>query len=316
MGLTSEQLEGARWSSAVICPRRACYEAREVEPSDDLPEYMEAIFWRSSVLGDAYQARYCEDHLGFEQEVEANWGMDPVTGGPIGTGHADLANNDLAKVVEVKVLANSKIPKHAFLQVVGYLRFLGYETAEIHSIDPTSGRVVITSVDVSTFMPEVESIVTTIQESLRMGTLPDRVCANPGAWQARACAFRTKCFLGWVGDDLEPLDPEFAAMEEMEPKKEELLEGIQGLSQEISDTTRHLKSLEGMRDHMRQQLNDLPRSRWIKFGDGWQVRITPVKGSSTLSVARMREAGWAIPEELQGFVSEGKGHERWTFKQS
>jgi len=67
---------------------------------------------------------------------------------------------------------------------------------------------------------------------------------------------------------------------------------------------------------MRQQLNDLPRSRWIKFGDGWQVRITPVKGSSTLSVARMREAGWAIPEELQGFVSEGKGHERWTFKQS
>lgn len=310
MGLTPEQLEGARWSSAVICPRRCVYEANEVEPSDDLPQALIDIFWRSTVLGNAYQTKYVAENPGWVAEVEAPWGTDPALGGPIGIGHIDLGNEAASKGIEVKVLA-AKIPKHAYLQITGYMRFKNWDYGEIHSIDPVNGKVTVTPVDLSHFAEEADAILRTVEESLKLQTLPERVCNNPGSWQARGCGFRTKCFLGWVSDELELDDPEAP----VESVAEQSLQSLVSVNQEIRDARRHLQSLEGIRDHLREEVKDLPRGRWVKFGDGMEVRITPVAGSASLSVSRMREAGWDVPPELQEFVSEGRGHERWTFKQ-
>jgi hypothetical protein len=149
-----------------------------------------------------------------------------------------------------------------------------------------------------------------IEESLRLGTLPNRTCQNPGSWQARGCAFRTKCFLGWVSEDM-PLE---VVEDELPSDADDVLQSLMSLGLELKDAKRHIASLEGIRDHMRTKL-DLPIGRWIKFGDGCEVRLSSVKGQETLNMSRAREAGWDVPPELQEFVNQGKGHIRWTFRQ-
>jgi hypothetical protein len=284
------------------------YEANREEPSDDTPESLKGVFWRGTVIGEAYQRDFMAENPGYQAEIEAPWGIRP-DGEPIGIGHLDLGNPDTGKGIEVKTLL-TRVPRHAYVQVTGYVRFLDYESAEIHAIDPVSGKVDVIPVQLAAFNPVVDAVLATIEECLRLQTLPTRVCANPAAWQARGCPFRTKCFFGWVGDDLADEELEAGSTAEV------ILASLMDLDLELKSAREHLKELEGTRDHLRTQVRDqITPNRWVTFGDGqYMVRVAEVKGSRSLPLGRLTEAGWDIPDALQDFVSEGKGYDKWSFK--
>lgn len=306
--LTPEQLEGSRWSSAVICPRRTLYEYHH-EPSDKVPKELEGLFWRGKVLGNAYQEKFAEENPGWVVEMDAPWGN--FKGEPIGVAHADLGNVTLQKNIEVKTAVRG-VQRHAYLQAAGQAVFLGFERAELHVIDVASGNTDIIPVNVEAFRDEVEVIVQDITDSLEHNTVLPRVCDTPGDWRARGCMHRTRCFAGWLGD----VDISEEVEQTVHLDEEETLQQLKALDMEIKDAKKHLENLHGSRDFLREKIRPtLATGVWIPFGDGeWQVRVTEVTGTRSLSVGRMEAAGWDVPPAFSGLVTEGKGYERWSFK--
>jgi hypothetical protein len=289
------------------------YQYNGCETSDPIPESLQRKFWRGAALGDAYQRDYIEQYPDAEMEKSVDW---PTRTERIGTGHADLVREFHDKVIEVKSGKASGPTQWACLQVTGYARFLGLSRAEIHVIEPVSGIVGIFPINTDTYMNEVQRIITTLQESIRLNTLPHRVCDSPGAWQAQGCQFRTKCFQGWLGDPIAPDEDEIWDLDDAHDFIRTKLQDMDSLRGQIAEHEAAIKELDKTRKHIRSEIRQyMPTGQWVRFGEGGRsVRIGIVKQPATIRVDTLTESGWTVPPQWQPLVKPESSYERWTFR--
>ena len=304
----NRELVGARWSDAVLCPRRACYQHQAIVSTNDIDEDLARLFWRGKVLGHAYQEEVCQDDK-WKMEVEAPWPPD----NPIAVGHADLVNDWESLVREVKVTTGDGPSEFARLQVSGYATFLGMERADIAVIDPRSGKIRIYPINVSEYRNRVRDIMGLVARYASNGdALPERVCSTPGVWQATGCQWRQHCFKDWLQPDddssvealLEPVAGEVA----------QNLRDIESLNRESRGIRAHLKEVEGTRARIRDEMRPLlPSEQWVGFDDR-EVRISTVRRKGAIYVEDLTENGWSIPEHWLTLVRPGTTYERWNFR--
>ncbi len=293
-------LSGPRWSSAVICPRRATYEGLGAEREPVSPQ-VERWRRRGHAIGDAIRSEIIHE-LRVQgrrprDEEEIPWPRKD----PIGVGHADLVVPHERHVIEVTSTKDADLEYRKALQAAGYAVNKGWSGATVISVDPQSYTERVYPVDVEALAPQVYEIEQTIVSALRTGELPDRVCATPGDGPAQLCPFASACFAGW---ERPPLDLLIGFDEQVEE--------LADLEDEVGVARRELRVLEERRDEKRAALRP-----YVEAGEALLAGAIRVKRSVSVverfSLAKARAAGHSLPAELEAFVSSSET-DRWTVR--
>lgn len=294
------ELTGARWSSAVVCTRRAVYEHHGAPVTPVAPE-VEGWRWRGQVIGDAVQHAVVAQWRALGRRPVAELEIPWPPARPFARAHADIWVPHERRMVEVKSAAGCVLNDSAVLQVVGQVVFhprAQYGTVLV--IDPSSGEERQYPVNVDARADEVWARVEEVRAGVEDGVLPDRVCRHPGDGPALMCDRVEHCFDGWVRPDINRLpgfgdlvralaDAEAACRREKKPP----LEWVQ------------------KRDEIRARLRGVMEPGVEYVVNGWRLKRTEVAGSRAFRFTAMEKAGFALPLELEPFLTEGKGHERW-----
>ena len=304
--MSTRVLEGARWSSAVMCSRMAAYQALGVD-GEPHPEHIERRFGRGRRIGEAMASEIIDTlaaqgrHAVAEHEVP--WPADD----PVATGHVDIYEVDANHPIEVVSTEGCTLPANKAKQVAGYAISLGSERASVVSVDPKSGESRVYPINVEAFRPEVERIQGEVVSALRDGAIPDRFDgAHPGAYPCAECPFLVGCMSDYTPPPAGRL-PGFG---------DDLLRLVE-LDGLIRSTPRgdHVIEYEKERDEIRDSLRGLMTSGEVYIEEGVQVKRTEVSGRRSFSFAAAEAAGYEIPESMRPFVSEGKSFDKWTIRE-
>lgn len=306
MTTTNRVLEGARWSSAVMCSRMASYQALGVE-GDPHPEHVERRFGRGRRIGEAMAAEIIETlaaqgrHAVAEHEVP--WPGDD----PVAVGHVDIYEVDANHPIEVVSTEGCSLPPNKARQVAGYAVSLGSDRASVVSVDPKSGESRVYPINVEAFRPEVERIQGEVVAAIRDGVIPDRFeGSHPGAYPCAECPFLVGCMADYTPPPAGTL-----------PGRGADLMRLLELDTLIRSTPRgdHVLEYEAERDEIRESLRGLMSSGEVYIEDGVQVKRTEVSGRRSFAFAAAEAAGYEIPESMRPFITEGKGFDKWTVKE-
>lgn len=200
--MTAPVLEGARWSSAVSCARRAVYEGIGAPMDTPTTDQMKA--WRRGrIIGEAIATELVVELRALGQrprrEEEVRWPRED----PIGTGHADLWIPAEALVIEVVSTRGCDLPERKAVQVSGYaINKPGAERAMVVSVDPMTGDQKRYPVDFDGHRDLVAEIEQRVVAGVRAGgkAMPPRVCQHPRDEPTRWCPFVGHCFAGWAAE--------------------------------------------------------------------------------------------------------------------
>lgn len=307
-------LTGVRWSSAVICARRAVYEGLGVE-REEWSAQMLAIFRRGRFIGAAIAADIEADLLDQGRpagvaEREVPW---PVAA-PIGVGHADYLIVDERRIIEVVSSAGCELPRHKAIQAAGYaVNDPDADEATVLSIDPGSYVERPYPLDIDGLIDDVLELEQMIVAGIRDGEIPRRALRPNGHEEVEgptehpcfACPFKRTCWATW-----EPW-PTVNLPETMGPKLVRLAELEDHLA-------RHKKSPD--EEAERAELRAQVRARMTEGVDytagGIKVRFVEVAPSRRFSLTDAEKAGHTLPQTLEAFVTESGGYDRWTVRRT
>ena len=309
-------LTGVRWSSAVICPRRAVYEGLGVEGEPWSPQML-SIFRRGRFIGAAIAADIEADLI--EQgrpagvaEREVPW----PAADPIGVGHADYLIVDERRIIEVVSSVGCELPRHKALQGAGYaINDPDADEATVLSIDPSSYVEKPYPLDIDGLIDDVLEIEQVVVNGIRTGEIPRRAMRpngydeveGPNEHPCFECPFKRRCWSTW-----EPW-PSVELPESMIPK----LERLAALEDYLA--TRK-KEKEPEADAERKALRAQVRARMMPgvrySAGGIRVHFVEVAATRRFSLADAEKAGHTLPESLQAFITESGAHERWTVRRT
>lgn len=314
------QFTGPRWSSAVLCTRRAVYDAQhtadpEAAPKREPTRKEKGWFFRGNAYADlaADQIADQERARGLEviREHDVPWPAED----PIGTGHVDVWIPKPRKVVEVHTNVGADLEPHKALQAAGYAKNLDAREAVVLAIDPTKNQLEdddayrVFPINIDALAAEVERREDEVYTGVVYDQLPERTCKSPDDSLAFGCAFKKHCFADWQYDET-PI--------EEAPNLVELAKKLHKQDQLIKSHEAAIALRKKERDELREQLQArLEPGREVAFQapgvDLWVKRIH-VKGRETISLAELRAAGILSDEELEAFVKVGEPSERWYVK--
>lgn len=296
-------LTGARWSSAVSCPRRAVYEHQDAPkepPSDQTKRWWRRGHAVAAAIRGALIADLREQNRRPRAEEVIPW---PASD-PVGEGHADLYIPHERVILEVTSTSGCDLDQHKALQAAGYaLEHPNAEHAQVVSVDPSSFEERWYPINVAALEPQVRSIQEQVVHGVKTGELPERVCRHPHDAPAFLCPFVEHCFAGWTRPDPDVLllDEEAVVLAELE-----------------DDVGRHkqaLKAAEIARNEMRDELRPyLDAGAEVETTRIAKLKRTVIDPRRTLSLSDMQKAGVSLPAELEPYVKTGQSSERWTVK--
>ncbi|HKY60030.1 MAG TPA: hypothetical protein VJP59_03375 [Gemmatimonadota bacterium] len=297
-------LTGPRWSSAVMCARQSVYQGLGTEGTKPTPE-QERVFRRGRFIGEAIARDVVETFKADEVDVIPEQEVPWPAADPIGVGHADLYIPSEAHVIEVVSRRDCELPGYKVLQVAGYAVNLGATKATVLSIDPTTYAERAYPVNIASMAPRVREIEAKVHRGMRIGDMPERAGAHPGDFPCFWCAFKDTC---WQGVEL----PEAGRLEN--DHHVALLQRLADIEDAIPQYANREKELKAERDQIRDELTPHIEPGRETFAQGIRVKVTPVAGRQSLNMTAAAAAGHALPDNLQPFVTEGKGYLRWTIK--
>lgn len=303
--MKTEDLSGARWSSAVRCRARAIYQGLHTPPDEAALGPIRKFFDRGANAAEAWvitqEAKYAAVGRPVERERAIVWGLD-------WEGHADLSITEEKVIVEAYHSTTAEVLHAKALQAAGYATMSGREwRAMLAVIDATDvdidlGFGVYTfPVDVDELRAEVEEIMAAVVRGVQRGTvLPeDRVSDSPNHEECRTCPFREHCWADWVAPEIEELEGHELLGQEM------LNETL-----EISRLRRELKDAETRRGALRETMA-------IYIPPGQERRVGPVivkRSRSTrrsFSIAGYLDAGHPLVGVMEDFYTINSS-DRWT----
>jgi hypothetical protein len=297
----TRDLTGPRWSSAVMCPRKAFYEAADAPRRQWLPHELQRFrrgqVWEEAVVADVVDGFRRQGRRPRRQETVAWPAADPI-----GTGHMDCYIPSEHLVVEVVSNAGGQLPEYKCLQVAGYtLNHPNAEQAVVMSVDTHTGSDPVYPIDLGGLEPRVREIEQAVVDGVRSGEEPCRVCRTPFDGPAQMCPFVEHCFRDW----------EFPPLEELlaDPKELELLADAED---DVADARKALKDAEEKRNEVRGRLRPLIPANAESIAGGITVRRT-VFESASFSLSDARKAGHSLPRKLRAFEKTSE-QERWTVR--
>jgi hypothetical protein len=294
-------LTGPRWSSAVMCPRKAFYEAVDAPRREWLPHELQRMrrgqVWEEAVVADVVDGFRRQGRRPRRQETVAWPAADPI-----GTGHMDCYIPSERSAIEVVSNAGGQLPDYKCLQVAGYaLNHPNADQAFVLSVDTHTGDDPVYPIDLSGLEPRVREIEDTVYEGVKTGVPPERTCRTPFDGPAQFCPFVEHCFADWTFPPLEELLAD--------PKE---LEQLADAEDDVSDARQTLKDAEEKRNDIRSRLRPLVPANAESIAGGITVKRT-VSPRTLFSLSDARKAGHDLPEPLQAFVKTSD-QERWTVK--
>jgi hypothetical protein len=294
-------LTGPRWSSAVMCPRKAFYEAanapRRQWTEVELQRFRRGQVWEEAVVADVVDGFRGQGRRPRRQETVPWPARDPI-----GIGHMDCYIPSERLVVEVVSNAGGQLPDYKCLQVAGYtLNHPNANEAVVMSVDTHTGSDPVYPIDLSGLEPRVREIEDTVYEGVKTGVPPERTCRTPFDGPAQMCPFVETCFQDW----------EWPPLEELLTDTDEL-EELANAEDEVSDARKALAIAEENRNRLRDHLRPLIPANAESIAGAITVRRT-VSPRTSFSLSDARKAGHELPDPLQAFVKTSD-QERWTVK--
>jgi hypothetical protein len=287
----------------VTCARAAVYQGLGVD-GDPYSEETLRRFGRGTRIGRAMAeeiaATLATQGRRAIVEVDAPWPKD----NPVGVGHADLHIPDESTVVEVVSTAGCALPPHKALQVVGYADSLDCEQARVVSVDPHTGDDRTYPINVEAILPLAREVQRRVVEGLNGGPLPARLNgeeAHPGGYPCSDCPFRRSCYADWTPPPAGRL-----------PGYADDIGRLAVIELAMKKAGREERELKVQRDEIRATLAAVMADGQDYIEQGVRVRRTPVAGRRTLAFSAMEAAGFALPPEVEEFVSTGDGYDKWT----
>ena len=307
-------LTGPRWSSAVMCPRKAVYEAQNAPRRDPTPtelrRFRRGQVWEEAVVQDVV-AELKEQGRRPRRQETVQW---PIAD-PVGTGHMDCYIPSEKTVLEVVSNAGGTLPAYKALQVAGYaLNHPNAEKAYVLSVDTHTGDDPAYPIDLDALEPRIRDIEEQVVSGIRSGEPPCRVCRTPADGPAQMCAFVEHCFQGW----------EWPPLAELLTKASEM-EALADAEDLVSERRKALARASEARDALRETLRPLipveetvdqktGRPKKVAEGEAAGVRIRrSIFSKTTLSLADAQKCGVSVPDVLEPFVKTHE-EERWTVK--
>lgn len=307
-------LTGPRWSSAVICARRAVYEGTGA-PREPISPQLARIFRRGRFIGEAISRDIAasleeQGRPPGEAEREIPWPRAL----PIGVGHADHYVPDVKTLIEVVSTADGDLPSHKPKQLTGYvLNDPEAEAGLVLSIDPTTYEERVYPIDVEGLRAEVEEIQARVVHGLKTGKLPGRAMTEAGELVESPtqrpcfdCPFRRTCWTGHepypVGQLPEKVHADLLRLADLEDRA--------AADARVAELPEIKEEIGAIREKLRGLL--LPGADYR--GGDIGIKRSEVKPSRRFSLAKAETAGHAIPDHLLPFVSESGGHDRWHIR--
>jgi hypothetical protein len=293
------QLDGARWSSAVICPRRAYYDHART-PLDEMPRGIEGARWRGQVIGKAVAEEIVRHWRAQGRRPRVEEAVPWPAADPVGIGHADVYLPSEARMVEIKTMSGMELRHEAALQVSGYtLNHPRAEQATVLVVDPLSGGEREYPIRVEALRSEVEEIEAKVVSGIRGGGIPARVCRHPHDEPSLICPYVSTCFQEWTPPTLPA--PQMAEAFRRLAEVERLMKYAKSESETLRED----------RDELRRNLAPFLEPGMDYVAGGIRVRRSMVEGHERLSLSEMRKAGYEVPAELEPFVRDIVSSERW-----
>lgn len=296
-------MTGARWSSAVVCPRKAVYEHYEAPEDEHDDPRVHGWRLRGNLIAQAVK-RQVIDMLKAEGrrpqfEVEIPWGRPQV-----GVGHADFYTPHRRTITELYTSAGCEIHPRKVLQLVGYvINHPRAEAGELLIVDPSTGEDRTVPVDIETHRPEVERIIDVVSAGVHDGVLPDRVCKHPGDGPTMFCNRVNHCFQDWVETPLDRVGREF---EQLADELLEIKERARIDKANAAQYAARAKEIQGVLKEV------IPADGVARAIGTVKVQRTLVPGYWKVSLADMRKAGVEVPELIEPFMKQTADSERWT----
>lgn len=300
----NRDLTGARWSSAVICPRWCVYGAQGAPTRERTEEEMLMLTrgqaWGKIVV-DGVITGFAEQGRRPRREETISWPRQ----NPVGTGHADCYIPHEREVVEVVSNAGGTLPPHKAVQVAGYaLNHPHAVSAVVDSVDTHTGVEHLYPIVLDELEPHVRRIEEQVVAGLA-GELPERVCKTPWDGPAQWCPHVGHCFEGW---EPTPLDELLVTIDEVD-----LLKRLADAEDAASAAAKEEKRLKAERNEIRAEVAKLiePNVAY-EAGDLVQLKRT-VYPVQNFALGAAEASGEKLPRRLEPFVSVSQA-ERWTVK--
>lgn len=295
------EITGPRWSSAVICPRIAAYQALGVPASDALGDALAGRFlrgysWGKIVADDVFYARK-QGGKRTRREVRVRWPRRH----PIGTGHADMYLPEERRMLEVLSTVNPEhLPPNKVLQVAGYaLNHRHATSAAVVVVDVQTGADRTYPIDLDAAEPRVRAIEDAVWSAAAGGPLPERIAAAPWVYPCAECSYRTVCWQGWEPEPVSAVagaDLLFTMLAEAQDNVKRAEQAVEDAKLERAELVERARPL-------------LPAGVPQEAG-GVRVLRSQVRGRRGLSLANIETAGHTLPRKLRPFVNESAGHEQ------
>lgn len=295
-------LTGARWSSAVLCARRAVYEHADA-PRDPISPRLQMIFRRGHTWGvvirEDMRRELAAQGRRLRAELEIPWPRQD----PIGVGHADIYLPDERHMIEVLSTAGDlALPAHKALQVAGYVKnHRRAENATVLVIDRATGDERAYPIDAAGLAGRVTDIEHAVIAGIRHNEMPARAAEHPGAHPCAGCVFNSHCWAGWAPEPPEAV-PHVATDAELLADAEDLL----------ADRRAALAAVQGVRDEIRDRLRPyIAAGRSVTAG-AIDVKRT-VYARRSFSLSDYTNAGHTLGADAEAFTRESE-IERWSIR--
>ncbi len=297
------EFTGARWSSAVHCPRRAVFDHQDA-PKDP-PTEQQRRWWRRGhaiervIREQVFTELHEEGRRPRAQEIIPWPAADPI-----GDSHLDIYVPHQREAIEVKSNGGAGLTAAAAIQVAGNcLNHPNAETAQVCSVDSNSFEERWYPIDVSGLEAQVREIEEKVVRGVRTGELPDRVCRHPGDSPAFLCPYVEHCFSDWKRPDRDVslLDEEVVVLAE--------------LTDDVGRARATLAMAEtAMREHRETLRPYLEPGVELETPSIAKLQVTEIAARETLSLSDLKKAGVSLPRKLRPFVKIGQPSERWTIR--
>jgi hypothetical protein len=297
------ELVGARWSSAVVCTRKAVYDHRDA-PKSPPTEQMKRWWRRGRAVEAAIRGEVFADLRAQNRRPRAEEVIPWPAADPIGEGHLDAYVPSEMHAIEIKSNGEAALTRRAALQVAGYcLNHKHAEHATVVSVDSNTFDERWYPIDVGGLEAEVREIEAEVVTGVRTGTLPERTCRHPADGPAMFCPYVAHCFEGWTRPEV---DVSFLAEEAV-------------ALADLTDDVGRAKAVLAVADEAMKQHRETLRP-YIEPGVELEtpsiakLKIMPIAARESLSLSDLAKAGVSLPRKLRPFVKVGQPSERWTVK--
>ena len=293
-----------RWSSTVVCARKAIYEAEQA-PAREFTDRETRIMLRGQSIGRDVATIY-EYLLGpdqVEREVPIPW--------EFGLGHADIYLRPTRTLVEVVSAAHATEQRRhvKLLQLVGYMSgHAECESGALLVVDPADlseeqTLIIKGGAAYEALLAEARERVEQLRAHARDGVLPERVCRKPSEAIGRFCLHADYCFTGW-----EPPEP-LSVVDD--PETISRVHDWVWLKERERQWRAELEEFESERKRIEALLAERIEEAGEHQVGPYLVRRTDVQRSPRLDLRRALRAGVVDEELVAPYMKPGARYSTW-----